>query len=113
MLLSLLLLAVSGLASSDDIDWFGPLAAKLDSDTVEWATRWHHRIGDALPWLIGIHLLGVLAHEWRGERISASMWHGRRTLPGDAPKRVSSWRAALLAVLAAGSVWWLLRWAAA
>lgn len=112
LMLSLLsLLAVSGLASSDDIDWFGPLTAKLDSATIAWATRWHHRIGDVLPWLIALHLGGVVAHEWRGERVTASMWHGRRDLGGNEPARASLWRAGALALLSAGMVYALLRYA--
>jgi len=112
MLALLLLLVLSGLASSDDIDWQGPLAAQLADATIAWATHWHHRLGDALPWLIALHVAGVIVHEWRGERVTAAMWHGRRDIVGDEPRRAPLSRALVLALLSALAVYVLVRLAA-
>lgn len=113
MLLLLLAIAITGLASSDDIDVVGPLVAQFDDATVRSATRWHHRLTDLLPWLIGLHLLGVLVHEWRGERLVAGMWHGQRPIDGPAPRIASNGRAVFVLGVSAAAVYLLLRLAGA
>lgn len=111
MLALLLAIALVGLASSDDIDTFGPLAARLDEATVRSATRWHHRLTDVLPWIVGLHVVAVLVHEWRGERLVAAMLHGRRALNTAPPRIASTLRAAGVFGLSAALVYALLRWA--
>lgn len=112
MLTLLFAIVISGLAASDDIDVFGPLTQKLDDATIRAATRWHHRLVDALPWLIALHVLAVLVHEWRGERLVAGMLHGRRRIDADAPL-IRRWpRALLWLLLCVAAVWALLRYAA-
>lgn len=113
MLALLLAITLAGLASSDDIDTFGPLAAHLDDATVRTATRWHHRLTDLLPWIIGLHVVAVLAHEGRGERLVAAMLHGQRSLDAVPPRIVSMRRAVAVFGLSAAFVYALLRWAGA
>lgn len=111
MLLLLLLVVASGFATSDDIDLFGPLTAKLDAATIRFATRWHHRLTDALIWLIALHILAIAAYEWRGKHLVAAMLHGRRQLDGAAPRLMSMRRALLLLLVCAAGVYALLQWA--
>jgi len=113
MLLLLLAIAATGLASSDDIDVFGPLSGHLDDATVRSATRWHHRLTGALPWLVGLHVLAVLVHEWRGERLVAAMLHGHRNGDEPAPRMASFARALFVLVISVAAVFVLLRWAGA
>lgn len=113
MLGVLLAVVVTGLASSDDIDWSGPLAAWLDHDSVRTATRWHHRLVDLLPWLIGLHLAAVLLHEYRDRGFIAAMWHGRRMLDVEPPRLARRRHALLLLLALALLVFVLLRWAEA
>ena len=108
MLLWLLAIALTGLASSDDIDVAGPLVTQLDDATVRAATRWHHRLTGALPWIVAAHVGAVLVHEWRGERLVAAMLHGRRA--GAAPVcMASTWRAVAALALSAVLVYLLVR----
>ena len=109
MLGVLLAMALTGLATSDDIDWFGPWAATLDSATVRSATRWHHWLGDVLPWLIALHVAAIAWHELRGERLVATMLHGRRLLTGAAPRLTSAWLAIVAVVACALAVNLLIR----
>jgi cytochrome b len=109
MLCVLLAMALTGLATSDDIDWFGPWAATLDSATVRSATRWHHWLGDVLPWLIALHVAAIAWHELRGERLVATMLHGRRLLTGAAPRLTSAWLAVVAVVVCALVVYLLVR----
>ena len=104
MLVLLFAIALTGLASSDDIDVFGPLAAHLDEATVRSATRWHHRLTAVLPWLVALHVLAVLVHEWRGERLIAAMWHGRREGDGSAPRIASTALAVTVLMISALAV---------
>lgn len=113
MLTLLFAIAGFGLASSDDIDAFGPLAAHLDDATVRSATRWHRRLTGLMPWMIGLHVLAVLVHEWRGERLVAAMWHGQRAINLPAPRIASNARAVVVLVLGAAVVFVLLRLAGA
>jgi len=110
MLLLLSLVVLSGLATSDDIDWFGPLTAKLDAQTVRFATHWHRRLTDALMWLIALHVIAIAGYEWRGKRLVEAMLHGRRELAGAGLRIVSKRRALLVLVVCAVSVYTLLRW---
>ena len=111
MLVLLLAIVATGLATSDDIDWFGPLTSKFDHATIAFATRWHHWLGDILPWLIAIHVIGVILHERRGERLIAAMWHGRRVLAGAPLRQVTPWLALAATMLCAAVVYALLIWA--
>lgn len=109
MLTLLVLVAFTGLASSDDIDLSGPLADHLDTATVRFATRWHHRLTTPLLWLIGLHVIAVLFHELRGHRLIAALFHGHLPGTGAAPRRASTGRAAVLMLLSAALVWLLYR----
>ncbi|HQW80736.1 MAG TPA: cytochrome b/b6 domain-containing protein [Pseudomonadota bacterium] len=111
MMTVLLAMSLAGLASSDDIDVFGPLVATLDEASVRFATRWHHRLADALLWLIALHVAAVLWQEWRGSRLVGAMLHGRRTLDAAAPRIVSNTRAVVVLLLSAAAIYALLYWA--
>jgi cytochrome b len=63
IMLMLLLLgwqAGTGLFSTDDIDFYGPLFALVDERLAKWLTGWHHRTGDWLLGIIGLHVAAIL-----------------------------------------------------
>ncbi len=111
MLLLLLAMSLTGLATSDDIDAIGPLAARLDDLSIRFATHWHRRLADVLPWLILLHVVAVLWQERRGKRLIGPMLHGRGEITTNAPRIASNARAAFVFLLSAGVVYAVLRWA--
>jgi cytochrome b len=113
LILSVLLLqAISGLATSDDIEWFGPLCAHLPAIWIERASWLHHRMEPVILFLIAAHVLAVLQYQlMKGENLTASMLHGQRALSVAAPRLTGNRLAAVLLVvsitLIALLVWWL------
>lgn len=85
LLMVLLLQALSGMASDDEIAFSGPLASKVSSSVVSLATWYHKGIGK--PLLIGLvilHVLAIVYHRRRhGERLVAAMVCGDKTLPAE------------------------------
>lgn len=111
MLASLLIQATTGLFASDDILTEGPFHDSVPADVGGWFNWIHYWNSNVLFALIGIHLAAVLFYELKGDRLTAAMIHGRKTLPAttEAPgARGTMWRAAVLAGAAAGAVWTLL-----
>lgn len=51
--------AGSGLFANDDIDFTGPLFNLVSQERSNWLTGWHHRVGDVLFWLVGLHVLAI------------------------------------------------------
>lgn len=54
--------AGTGLVSNDEIAFTGPLAALVDEALSIRLTGLHHTLGDVLLWLIGLHVLAILAY---------------------------------------------------
>ncbi len=64
-LLGLLVLqAGSGLFANNDIDFTGPLFNLVSQERSNWLSVWHHRIGDVLFWLVGLHVAEVFFYLW-------------------------------------------------
>lgn len=106
-LLGLLLAqAGTGLFSSDDIAWFGPLSDRVSAATSRDLTGWHHFGKDLLLILIGLHVLAVLLHYlWRREDLITPMFTGQKPIPGPDAVPAPWWRAVILLLLAAGVVY--------
>lgn len=69
---------VTGLFTSDDIFFFGPLYNSVSSSTSAWMSGWHHRFFDGLLVLIGLHLLAIIVYRIRGEKLVSAMVTGHK-----------------------------------
>ncbi len=87
VLLTLIALAaLTGMASSDDIFFDGPLVSFLSSDWVELASRAHPRVTDLLLIVAGLHVLAIAWHQLiMKEPLLAGMWHGKKPGHGHTP----------------------------
>lgn len=80
MLLVLLLMAVLGTMSNDDILYEGPLAALVPQLTDEFS-RWHHRLQFLVFLLVVLHLLAILIYKKvLGIGLTKAMVTGRATV---------------------------------
>jgi cytochrome b len=50
----------TGLISNDDISFTGPLASLVSEELSLSLTGWHHRVGNALMALVGLHVAAIL-----------------------------------------------------
>ncbi|MFP4137696.1 MAG: cytochrome b/b6 domain-containing protein [Halomonas sp.] len=116
MLLSLSLQAVSGLFLSDDIFFDAPLNGWVDGDTASTLKSLHHLNANLIMLLVAAHLLALLVHRLKGERLVGAMLSGRKALeeaprdePEEGPRRrsASPWLALVLAGISALPVIWL------
>ncbi|MFN4263910.1 MAG: cytochrome b/b6 domain-containing protein [Thioalkalivibrionaceae bacterium] len=111
----LMLQAVSGLFSSDDIFNSGPLAGEVSREARRWWTRLHHGNFDVLLGLIALHLAAVAFYEFvRRRRLVGPMLHGKKTaqaLELDAGSQVPPrlrrpwWGAVWALIVAVPTVW--------
>lgn len=116
-LLSVLLLqAVSGLFSDDEIAFFGPLATRVSAEVVGLATWYHKAVGKPLLIaLIVLHLLAIAFYRWfRRERLVRAMITGDKIHPDDAPHAEDTprrwWLALGVWALCGGVVFALIQW---
>lgn len=106
LLAALMMQAVSGLFTSDDILVDGPLVAHASSATVKALSTLHRLVADAILVLAGVHVLAVLAYLLvKKENLIRPMITGRKPVPDGVPvaepKRMPT--AVALAVLAAAA----------
>jgi cytochrome b len=113
MLLVLLIQAATGLFANDDIATEGPLYKWVSKAASDRLTSIHHLNHDLIILLVALHVAAVLFHlVYKKENLLRPMitgvkqWKG--TLPGDTTQQ-PSWRAALVAAVAAGAVYLLVR----
>lgn len=85
LLCVLFIQGVSGLFTSDDILFEGPLYGAVSSPVADFLAWLHHHNITLLWWLIGFHVAAVGLHAWRGEWLFAAMIHGRKTFDGKEP----------------------------
>ncbi|SEI76146.1 Cytochrome b [Allopseudospirillum japonicum] len=116
LLLGMMLLQViTGMGSTDDILFEGPLYATLSdwSDTLIWL---HALNFNFLLAAVGLHVLAVLAHKFRGEDLVKPMLHGYKPQPEQTPMdgdpaqaKTAPWWLALLiyAGCIMGVFWWV------
>ena len=78
----LLLLSIqwfTGLVSSDDIFWFGPLYEWFSSGWQEALSQWHYLLPDILLGLVALHIIAVLYYEIAfKERLIKAMITGKK-----------------------------------
>ncbi len=105
--------ALSGLVSSDDVAFSGPLAWQVPSWVSRLASEWHRSTELFIYLLLGLHILAVLVYQYRGRPLLGAMVHGQREVTHAAkPTQPASIRALSLALLltalavwAASGVW--------
>ncbi|WP_417357396.1 cytochrome b/b6 domain-containing protein [Gallaecimonas pentaromativorans] len=96
----------SGLFASDEIFTEGPLSHLVSSETATWLTRLHHLNFDFIVWLGLAHLLAVILHCAKGERLVPAMFTGRKR-GIDGPSQVrASWPAWFCFLLLWGLLYW-------
>lgn len=112
-----LLQVAAGLFSDDEIATAGPLSKMASGEWVGRATEYHTEVGIViLIALVVLHIAAVLFYRFKkNEDLISPMLHGDKQLP-DAiePSRddaVSRAMAAVVFLLCAGAVTWLVRWA--
>ncbi|MGM0637731.1 MAG: cytochrome b/b6 domain-containing protein [Pseudomonadota bacterium] len=117
MLLSLTFQAISGLFLTDDIFFNAPLHGLVDRSTARTLAGLHHLNANFLVLLIAGHLLALVVHRLKGERLVGAMFTGRKTLSGEpedipatgnSPRHIATpWLALLVIIMAALPVLWL------
>ncbi|WP_372869713.1 cytochrome b/b6 domain-containing protein [Shewanella sp.] len=116
LLLCLALQLVSGLFATDEVFTEGPLVSMVSSDTASWLTWLHKRNFNLLLILAGVHVLAVLWHLLKGDKLLGAMVTGRRRRDEiDVNTDISFaplWKAAILLLLVALPVAYLLLWPA-
>jgi cytochrome b len=86
----LLVQAITGLFSSDDVVAEGPLTYTVSEDTVMEMTGWHHLIFNVLLVLIALHLAAVIFHQWKKkEKLVQAMFHGKKPINGGVNQKKS------------------------
>lgn len=79
LLLTLTFQWVSGLFTSDDIFWFGPLNQYASNDWIGQMSWIHHALPNILLALVGLHIAAVLYHELcLKERLTLAMITGKK-----------------------------------
>jgi cytochrome b len=115
LLLCLIVQAVTGLFSSDELEVDGPLVARVSTRTVKLMTRLHHWNQNVLLALIGIHVIAVLLYLLlKHENLIQPMFSGRRAFAAPPTLRFASgWLALALLLLSAAAVTALIWYAGA
>ncbi len=111
LLLAMLLAQVVLGLFAVDVDGIesGPLSLYVSFEAGRTAAHWHHRVFDALLWLIALHILAIA---WylvvRRDNLVAAMLHGTREYPGaPQPLRSASALRFVVGVLLAAALTWL------
>lgn len=107
--------ALSGLFLSDDIFFSAPLYASVPSDINSLMRKIHAWNSQLMMVLIGLHLLAVLMHRLKGEKLVKAMITGYKHLSDaadephgrDMARHINLWAALPLIALAVGVVVWL------
>lgn len=115
LLLSLSVQVGSGLFISDDIFFTAPLYSYVSSDTSSFLRTVHAWNSQLLLILIGLHLVALIVHRLKGEKLVAAMVTGHKRLAEAADekhahaiqRRANPWVALPLIVFAIGVVAWL------
>jgi len=78
MLLALLLQALLGLFSNDDIAFTAPLYELVDHDWSNWLSGWHHRLANVMYALLLLHVAAIAYYaSIKKKNLLPPMLHGR------------------------------------
>jgi len=113
MLLALFIQAGIGLFANDDIATTGPLYKWVSKATSDWLSSIHRLNQVLIIILVAVHIAAVLFHLiYKRENLITPMITGKKQWGKDGGENTSQqplWRAAVVAVLAAGAVYILVR----
>ena len=96
----LLLQAMTGLISDDEIANQGPLTSLVSGEWVSVATSWHTQLGKLFVLVLSlIHVLAIVIYKLKkGVALVPPMIHGNKTLDQPAPASADGWRERLWAM---------------
>lgn len=100
--------ALTGLFSSDDVAFYGPLTRLVDSDVISLLSGWHRSTEELIYVVIGLHILAIVVYRLRGKKLVGAMLHGRKTLTQQPQTEVESGGGLALSIaliIAIGMVW--------
>lgn len=86
MMLLITMQLITGLFATDDIFTEGPFYSYVDSELASGLTWLHKKNFDVILLLTAIHVLAVIAHSIKGEKLIPAMIHGKKHLPLSAQK---------------------------
>lgn len=103
---------MTGLFTSDDILFSGPLVNSVSNDTSRWMSRWHKSFFDWILVLVALHLIAITLYKLLGEGLVKAMITGRKPAIDNAPdqKKVLPapekfpWGRFVIAVVIAGGI---------
>lgn len=107
ILLMLLAQAIMGLFATDGMIFSGPLSREVSGSLSSSLTSWHKLLGNALLWVIGLHILAVCLYALlKKVNLVGPMITGKATLGAgqQAPSLGSNWLGLILFFVAGGIV---------
>ncbi|MFA5677816.1 MAG: cytochrome b/b6 domain-containing protein [Pseudomonas sp.] len=100
--------AVSGLFTTDEIAFSGPLTRAVSSDMINTLSRLHRQTELWLYLLLGLHVLAIAVYRLCGKNLVGPMLHGQLEVDASADKpRGGGLLAFIIAVLIAAAAVWL------
>lgn len=109
---------LTGLYTSDDILFQGPLVSSADRDTVRWMSGWHRNFFDWILILVALHITAIILYKFMGEGLVKAMFTGKKkgidspdqhkVLP--APEAFPWIHFAIAVFIAVASVYYLFHW---
>ncbi|RDE19412.1 hypothetical protein DV711_10975 [Motiliproteus coralliicola] len=110
MLALLCIQLLTGMMSTDDIIWSGPLYAAVSDSVAGFAGEVHEVIQGLMQLLVGVHVLAIILYKVKfNDPLVPAMIHGRKPQLGDDPARegvsLPKYLAAVLPAL--GLTYWL------
>lgn len=101
---------LTGLMSTDDIIWNGPLYGSVDEATAELAGEVHETVQGLLQILVGLHILAIVIYKVKfKEHLVPAMIHGKKPKLGSQPEReaMSTTKLILAGLPAIALIYWL------
>ena len=100
--------ALSGLVTTDDVLWNGPLYDSVSDELAELGSTIHHFMETGLKILVAVHIIAVLFHTFKlKEPLISAMFHGRKPVrTAQEPVKVRYWLLAVVLVIAGGWFAW-------
>lgn len=88
LLMMLAVQLLTGMMSTDDIIWNGPLYSYVDDETAGIAGEIHEIIQLLLQIIVGVHVLAIILYKVKfKEALVPAMIHGKKPRQGDEPER--------------------------
>lgn len=78
---------VTGLMSSDDLSFDGPLIGVVPESWLSFAGWWHGLGFNLLLGAVTVHVVAACYHQWRGDPVIRGMITGRKPMPSAIPVR--------------------------